>query len=297
MSDINPTIINDVISVTVDSTENIVTVTSYDTPTVVVDFINHAGTDTGSEPAITPGTTSQYWRGDKTWQDFSANVRSSVLTGLSLITNAVISASDTVLSALGKLQKQISDNLTTLTNHTGNTSNPHSVTANQVLPSQTGNNRKHLQTDGTNTSWGNNFDNIILDNVVSPSNPSINTQLVYAKSDGIYTKNENGIEIGISSLTVVPRNTSFQLGLSDIDTLQNVTNTCDITVPTFADVAIPIGSMIVVVADTIMTVKFVAALGVTINKEIGLTLNAQYAVAGIIKMATDTWIAFGSLKV
>jgi len=38
--------------------------------------------------------------------------------------------------------------------HISNTSNPHSVTANQVLPSQTGNNGKYLTTDGTNSSWG-----------------------------------------------------------------------------------------------------------------------------------------------
>jgi hypothetical protein len=59
-------------------------------------------------------------------------VRSVVLTGLSLATNAVISATDTVLSAFGKLQAQITANLSTLTSHTSNTSNPHSVTKAQV---------------------------------------------------------------------------------------------------------------------------------------------------------------------
>jgi len=88
------------------------------------------GTDV--EAAITAGTTAQYWRGDKTWRDFATDVRATILTGLSTATNAVITATDTVLSALGKLQKQISDNLTTLTSHTGNTSNPHSTTAAQV---------------------------------------------------------------------------------------------------------------------------------------------------------------------
>ena len=81
--------------------------------------------DVGAEPAITTGTTSQYWRGDKTWQDFAAAVRGSVLTGLSLATNAAVTAADSVLSAIGKLQKQISD-------HFANTSNPHGVTAAQV---------------------------------------------------------------------------------------------------------------------------------------------------------------------
>jgi hypothetical protein len=62
----------------------------------------------------------------------AARVRAVVLTGLSLATNAVISATDTVLSAFGKLQAQITANLSTLTSHTSNTSNPHSVTKAQV---------------------------------------------------------------------------------------------------------------------------------------------------------------------
>lgn len=63
---------------------------------------------TGKEPAIAASTTSQYWRGDKTWRDFATDVRAAVLTGLSTATNAAITTADTVLSALGKLQAQLS---------------------------------------------------------------------------------------------------------------------------------------------------------------------------------------------
>lgn len=89
----------------------------------------------GAEPAIAApvsAPTEKYWRGDKTWRDFFTDVRAATLTGLSTATNAVITATDTVLSALGRLQKQVSDNLATLTSHTGNTSNPHGVTKVQV---------------------------------------------------------------------------------------------------------------------------------------------------------------------
>jgi hypothetical protein len=48
------------------------------------------------------------------------------------VTNAVISASDSVLVAFGKLQAQITANLSTLTSHTSNTSNPHATTKAQV---------------------------------------------------------------------------------------------------------------------------------------------------------------------
>ena len=62
----------------------------------------------------------------------SARVRAVILTGLSLVTNAVISATDCVLIAFGKLQAQITANLSTLTSHTSNTSNPHATTKAQV---------------------------------------------------------------------------------------------------------------------------------------------------------------------
>jgi len=62
----------------------------------------------------------------------AARVLATVLAALSTATNATITAADTVLSALGKLQAQITANLATLTSHTSNTSNPHSVTKAQV---------------------------------------------------------------------------------------------------------------------------------------------------------------------
>jgi hypothetical protein len=62
----------------------------------------------------------------------AARVRAVLLTGLSLVTNAVISATDSVLIAFGKLQAQISANLTTLTTHVADLNNPHGVTKTQV---------------------------------------------------------------------------------------------------------------------------------------------------------------------
>ncbi len=66
----------------------------------------------GKEPTITAGTSAQFWRGDKTWADFAANVRMSGLTGLSTALSVVVTAADTVLGAIGKLQAQISDVVT-----------------------------------------------------------------------------------------------------------------------------------------------------------------------------------------
>ena len=59
------------------------------------------------QDAIAAGTTAQFWRGDKTWQDLAAAVCTAVLTGLSTVSAAAVSATDTVLAAIGKLQAQI----------------------------------------------------------------------------------------------------------------------------------------------------------------------------------------------
>jgi hypothetical protein len=62
----------------------------------------------------------------------AARVRAVVLTGLSTATNAIISATDSVLSAFGKIQAQITANLSTLTTHIADVANPHAVTKSQV---------------------------------------------------------------------------------------------------------------------------------------------------------------------
>ena len=65
------------------------------------------------EPSITQkGSSSSddnyYWGGRKTWQDLFAKVRSVTLTGLSTASDAAVIATDTFLSAIGKLQAQVS---------------------------------------------------------------------------------------------------------------------------------------------------------------------------------------------
>lgn len=72
---------------------------------------NSAGTivpySLNREPPIDAGTSSQFWRGDKSWQDVAAAVGDAVLTGLSAEPASPIAATDTLLAALGKLQAQL----------------------------------------------------------------------------------------------------------------------------------------------------------------------------------------------
>lgn len=79
-----------------------------------------------------PGSTDAVPEGSVNLYHTAARVRAALLDGINLAVNAVISAGDSVLGAMGKLQKQITDALASLASHTGNTSNPHSVTAAQA---------------------------------------------------------------------------------------------------------------------------------------------------------------------
>lgn len=75
----------------------------YQTAAQVTTTVNNASTADRARANHTGTQTSS------TISDFATTTLNTVLTGLSTATNAVITAGDTVLSALGKLQKQLSD--------------------------------------------------------------------------------------------------------------------------------------------------------------------------------------------
>lgn len=63
----------------------------------------------GKEPTITPsGNITDFWAGNKTWRNLATDVRNVILTGLSFVSSR-ITASDTILSAFGKLQRQTTE--------------------------------------------------------------------------------------------------------------------------------------------------------------------------------------------
>lgn len=71
-----------------------------------LDGVAAGATANANTDSLAEGATNKYFT--------EGRVRSTVLTGLSLLTGGVISAADSVLSALGKLQKQISDAVTAI---------------------------------------------------------------------------------------------------------------------------------------------------------------------------------------
>lgn len=64
-----------------------------------------------SQKGSSSSDDNYYWGGRKTWQDLFSKVRSVTLTGLSTASDAVVSATDTILSAIGKLQSQITNSV------------------------------------------------------------------------------------------------------------------------------------------------------------------------------------------
>ena len=105
-------LVSDVPTLNQDTTGNAGTATKLQTSRTINGVVfdgtaNVVIADDTKEPAFAAGTTAQYRRGDKTWQDFATAVRASVMTGLSTATNAAVAATDTLLAAIGKLQAQI----------------------------------------------------------------------------------------------------------------------------------------------------------------------------------------------
>ncbi len=91
---------------------------------------------------------------------------------------------------------------------------------------------------------------------------------------------------------------SYTLVLADANRVIPISNASPntITVPPNSSVAFPTGSLISFIQTGSGQTTLTAGSGVTINSEGGkLKIKAQYALAGIIKVDTDTWVAFGNL--
>jgi phage-related tail fiber protein len=66
-------------------------------------------TDSTKEPVIIAGGLATYLRGDKVWTDFGDSTRNSQLTGMVLTNAAPVVETDTVLTAVGKIQAQVNE--------------------------------------------------------------------------------------------------------------------------------------------------------------------------------------------
>ena len=93
--------------------------------------------------------------------------------------------------------------------------------------------------------------------------------------------------------------TTYTLVRDDDHKLVSFSNSSAITltIPTNKSVAFPVGTQILILQKGTGQVTIGKATGVTVNSVNGANKTAaRYSMAGLIKLATDTWILFGDLE-
>lgn len=124
----------------------------------------------------------------------------------------------------------------------------------------------------------------------------------FIDGDVLSAANYNATNEGVNDLAIAVANaqtgTSYTLVLTDVAKVVKLTNAAAITltVPPNSSVAFPTGTQILLYQGGAGQVTITAGAGVTINSSGSkLKLTNQYSVAGLLKLATDEWVAFGNL--
>ena len=123
----------------------------------------------------------------------------------------------------------------------------------------------------------------------------------YADGQVLTAANVNSITEGVNDIAFGVFNaqtgTSYTLVLTDVAKVISLTNAASVTltIPTNATVAFPTGTQILLYQGGAGQVT-IGGAGVTIRSQGSkLKLQGQYAVAGLLKVGTDEWVAFGNL--
>jgi len=123
----------------------------------------------------------------------------------------------------------------------------------------------------------------------------------YADGDVLTAANVNSITEGVNDIAFGVFNaqtgTTYTLALTDVAKVVSLTNAASITltIPTNATVAFPTGTQILLYQGGAGQVT-IGGAGVTIRSQgTKLKMFGQYAVAGLLKVGTDEWVAFGNL--
>lgn len=119
-------------------------------------------------------------------------------------------------------------------------------------------------------------------------------QVLTAANVNSITEGVNDIAFGVFNAQT---GTTYTLVLTDVAKVVSLTNAASITltIPTNASVAFPTGTQILLYQGGAGQVT-IGGAGVTIRSQgTKLKINGQYGVAGILKVGTDEWVAFGNL--
>jgi microcystin-dependent protein len=130
-----------------------------------------------------------------------------------------------------------------------------------------------------------------LGGIVEPSTVAHASSHAYGGTDVLEVDSRQ-----ITPLTIDSKTASYILVLSDRNKMieMNIASANNLTIPTNALVAFPIGSQINIM-QTGAGQTTIAGAGVTINATPGLKLRTQWSSATLIKRGTDTWVAIGDL--
>jgi hypothetical protein len=122
----------------------------------------------------------------------------------------------------------------------------------------------------------------------------VDGQVLTAANVNSITEGVNDIAFGVFNAQT---GTSYTLALTDVAKVVSLTNAASITltIPTNATVAFPTGTQILLYQGGAGQVT-IGGAGVTIRSQGSkLKMFGQYAVAGLLKVGTDEWVAFGNL--
>jgi hypothetical protein len=123
----------------------------------------------------------------------------------------------------------------------------------------------------------------------------------YTDGQVLTAANVNSITEGVNDLAFgifnAQTGTTYTLALTDVAKVVSLTNgsAITLTIPTNATVAFPTGTQILLYQGGAGQVT-IGGAGVTIRSQgTKLKINGQYGVAGLLKVGTDEWVAFGNL--
>ena len=123
----------------------------------------------------------------------------------------------------------------------------------------------------------------------------------YVDGDILSAADVNDITEGVNDIAFGQFNaqtgTTYTLALTDVAKVVSLTNASPITltIPTNAVTAFPVGTQILLYQGGAGQVT-IGGAGVTIRSQgTKLKMTGQYAIAGLLKVATDEWVAFGNL--
>ena len=122
----------------------------------------------------------------------------------------------------------------------------------------------------------------------------------FVDGDVLSASDVNSTNEGVNDLAFGQFNaqtgTSYTLVLTDVAKVISLTNAAAITltVPTDASVAFPVGTQILLYQGGAGQVTISSSATIR-SQGSKLKIFGQYGVAGLLKVATDEWVAFGNL--